>query len=438
MNRHVSNATYGVLDYVAYPILMLAATPVLLHHLGVATFGLWLLANSAISAGSIVSSGFGDAVIQRIAVLRSSGSSDGVESVVANMLAINLVLSGVLSTVLFVSMRFITGRITHYDPTLESSCLWSLRIGAGLIVVKSVESVLISAQKAFECYGPAVKVSILARLAGVGLCIALAASGCSLPTIMAGTALVTCAGVAAQWRGLIRLGVCRIMPGFDRKVFRELTSFGLYSWVEAVAGMFFSQADKLILALTLGASAVSYYGVCVQITQPIHGLTAAGLHFIFPYLSGRHAAGSVPAVRGPILRLCACNLACSLLFTLAMSLFGTSVLERWMGVNFAARASGLVPLLALGFGFLSLNVTAHYAMLAMGKVSVVTALNVLGGVVMLVAMVLLIPNRGAAGAAWARLAYGPVTCLLYVPLIRILALRGTGLAPRRIVLTEGA
>ncbi len=438
MIRHASNAMYGLLDYVAYPVLMLAASPVLLRHLGVAAFGLWIIANSAVSAGSIVSSGFGDAVIQRVAVLRSGGRHHAVEKVIANMLAINLSLSGLLCLLIFVVSAYCTARITHNDATLEASCLWSLRTGAVLIVLKSIESVFISTEKAFECYAAAIRVSLLARMSAVALSIVLTLCRFGLPAIMAATAVVTCAGVVLQGLALRRHGIRRPVPGFDRTVLGDLMSFGLFSWIQAISGMLFSQADKLILAMALGASAVSYYAVAIQVTQPVHGLTAAGLHFIFPYLSGRYAAGDAASLRAPILRIFGCNLACSALFTLAAIFFGATVLERWMGTVFAAEASRWLPLLALGFGLLSLNVTAHYAMLAMGRASLVTAVNVLGGLAMLCLLIVLIPNRGVGGAALARLAYGPLSCLLYVPLFRLTAFHAPQPLEHSNGLTEGA
>ena len=47
MKSHLSNAAYGVLDYAAYPIAMLVAAPVLLNRLGVAQYGLWVVAMAA-------------------------------------------------------------------------------------------------------------------------------------------------------------------------------------------------------------------------------------------------------------------------------------------------------------------------------------------------------------------------------------------------------
>ena len=72
MKTHLSNAIYGVLDYGTYPIGMLVVAPVVLHNLGVDRFGVWTVANAAVSAGSIIASGFGDANIQHVASRRGA------------------------------------------------------------------------------------------------------------------------------------------------------------------------------------------------------------------------------------------------------------------------------------------------------------------------------------------------------------------------------
>src|ERR1700722_15282358 len=76
MKTHLSNAMYGVLDYGAYPIGMLAVAPVGLQNLGVESFGVWTVANAVVSTGGIIASGFGEANIQHVASRRGAGDLD--------------------------------------------------------------------------------------------------------------------------------------------------------------------------------------------------------------------------------------------------------------------------------------------------------------------------------------------------------------------------
>jgi O-antigen/teichoic acid export membrane protein len=441
-NSHLSNSMYGVLDYVAQPAAMLLAAPILLHRLGVASYGVWLIASAAVGAGSIVSSGFGDAVIQRVATLRASGDVRSIRLVVANLLSINLILSGALAILLWAAVPFVTGRVTHFDSSLRESCVWSLRIGALLMMLKSIESVFVCAQRAFERYGPAVRIAIVTRLLTTLAAVALAVRGYGVPALMLATAGLTALAAAVQGAALREhlgsdSGSGLFKPAFDRATLVELGSFGGFTWLQAVSGVVFSQADRLLLGTFLGASSVSYYGICVQMAQPIHGLTAAGLHFLFPHLALRFASGKLAALRRPIFSAMAVNAVLATAFTAGLMLFGPRLLGLWMGNSFAAHADGLLAVLAAGFGLLALNVTGHYALLALGKVRLVTVSNVAGGVAMLVAMAAWVPGHGVSGAAWARLCYGPITCLIYVPLLRSLRKAPASLARLESTAQEG-
>ena len=92
MRKHLTNAAFGVLDYVSYPVGMLLVAPIVLHKLGASEYGLWMIATALISAGGIVASGFCDANIQRVAHLRGSGQPDRIPHTMRSMLGINLVL----------------------------------------------------------------------------------------------------------------------------------------------------------------------------------------------------------------------------------------------------------------------------------------------------------------------------------------------------------
>jgi O-antigen/teichoic acid export membrane protein len=418
---HLSNAAYNVLEYVAQPTAMLVAAPMLLHRLGTAPYGLWLIASAVAGTGSVVSAGFGDAIVRRVASFTASGDREGVRHVIRTMLVINLLLGAVLAVVLWLLTPVIAGRVTHHDTTLYFTCLRSLRLGAPLIVIKAVESVFVSAQKAYQHYGPAVRIGLATRMLTVAACIALALGGQGVVELMLATVVVSVLGASAQAMAVRRyLGSLPMRVKLDRVLSLELLSYGGYTWLQAISGVIFSQADRLILGATLGPSAVAYYGVAVQMALPIHGLTAAGLHFLFPYLASHFATDRLAGLRRPILTAFTANALCAALLTTIVVLAGPKILARWMGSAFAMQSAALLPLIALGFGLLALNVTAHYSLMALGRIRIVTLMNVAGGALMLLTMTALIPVHGVQGAALSRLWYGPVTCLLYLPLLGLL------------------
>jgi len=396
----LSNALHSIGDYVAQPVAMLFAARFLLHRLGFSQYGLWMLAAAAISSASLVSTGFGDAALKYASMYRGPENRAKLEQILRVNLTINLVLSGMLAVLIWYGSPFATGSLFKIDASLKFAAVTAFRIGSAILVIRSVESVFIGALRAHERYGPSVQISVVSRVAIVASACMLVSRGQGIVAIMAATlALVTASAILQITAAWIVIGPISLVPALGREAFSEVFGFGCYSWLQAVAGCIFSQADRLLIGVLLGTSAVASYSVCMQAAQPIHGLIAAGLHFVFPHLSARLSTAQVTELR-----------------TVVRSIF-------WLNVGLAVVLQSwlVLSVIAAGFGLLALNITGHYALLALGQVRLVSMLNLAGGSVMLVAMIVLAPRFGLVGVAVGRLLYAPVTLLMYWRLRGILA-----------------
>jgi len=115
------------------------------------------------------------------------------------------------------------------------------------------------------------------------------------------------------------------------------------------------------------------------------------------------------------------NVGLAVVLCVPLVLFSELLLRLWIGAAFAQQSWLVLSVIAAGFGLLALNITGHYALLALGQVRLVSMLNLAGGSVMLVAMIVLAPRFGLVGVAVGRLLYAPVTLLMYWRLRGILA-----------------
>jgi O-antigen/teichoic acid export membrane protein len=209
-----------------------------------------------------------------------------------------------------------------------------------------------------------------------------------------------------------------LMPAFDRHAVQSLFNFGIFSWMQAVAGVVFSQVDRLMLGVSLGAGVVASYSLSAQMAQPIFGFTASGLHFLFPFLAHRSASSNSASLKLPLLGAFVCNLLFVALSTGALLLFGHRILVALAGTTVAQGAEPVLTMLVWSCALLGLNVTATYALLALGRVQIVTWFNLAGGLVMLLLILVLTPRIGVRGIAIARLSYALIPLLLYIPLLR--------------------
>lgn len=436
MKTHLSNAAYGVLDYAAYPVAMLAAAPALLHHLGVAQYGVWVVCTAAVSTGAIIAAGFGDANIQYVASMNSLGNKEATVHAVRSMLGINLLLGCVFALISLAFVPMISHHVAASSGNLYQACLWSLRIASVLMLVRAVESVCVSTQRAFERYGEAVRISILVRVVTIAAAVVITRYGYGVISIMGVTFVLMTLGTLAQLVELKRrLGASSLWPAFDKQATSALFEFGIFSWLQAVSSVLFSQADRLILGVSLGAATVTSYALCVQLAQPIYGIAAAGLHFLFPYLAARQAVSQPGTLRKNVLIAFAANLAFIVVCTAAVLFLGRPLLNAWVGSAIAQSASVVLAPIVWSFALLGLGVTGYYSLLALGHVRAVTSLNLIGGAAMLGLMAWLLPRTGIRGVAAARLVYGLITLLMYIPLVRVLfraskvSLPATGLHP---------
>jgi O-antigen/teichoic acid export membrane protein len=190
-----------------------------------------------------------------------------------------------------------------------------------------------------------------------------------------------------------------------------MAQFGCFSWLQAFAAVTFMHGDRLLVGAFLGTSEVAYYSICVQATQPIHGLLSSGLNFLFPNLSRRYEAADLYGSRSLYKKALWASIIAVIGITIPLMLLSKPILRLWMGSGIAQNAHGIFSILALAYGVLALNVVPHYALLALGQIRYVSMVNILGGTLSLFAAAALMPHLGLYGAALGRLLYGPAVSM---------------------------
>jgi len=415
------NGLYAVAEYVSQPLGMLLAASYLLRHLGASQFGIWVLASAAINSGNLLSSGFGDAAVKYGSMYHGRNDAGGVARIVRGMIAINLALSGLLAVVLWALAPYAVNHIAHIDAGLRGACLQSFRIGSLLLVVRSIDSVFASTLRARERYSPAVRIAIFSRVGSLVAAIALVAHGYGVVKIMLATLCISTVAAVAQGIAVrVIAGKIVLWPSLHRETLSLIANFGCFSWLQAVSAVVFGQADRLVIGIFLGAPAVAIYALCAQAAQTIHGITGAGFHALFPHLSSRLETERLADLRSTIRTAFNTNLVLAALLGVPFILFSRPILSAWMGQEFARQAWPILAVLGVSFSLFALNVTAYYTLLALGKVKLVTAINLAAGAAMVLLMLLLTPRFGMVGTACARLISGPITCILYYPLYRMM------------------
>jgi O-antigen/teichoic acid export membrane protein len=422
MRKHLTNAAYGVVDYIAYPFGMLLVAPIVLHRLGAAEYGLWMIATAVVSVGGIVASGFCDANIQRVARLRGDGRSEATADTVRSILGINLVLGLTLGVLVWLAAPSAALRIAAARQLPLQECVVSLRIASALILVRAVESVAVSTQRAYERYRATVEISAVSRLLTLACAAVLALSGLRAVSILIATGVFLLLASGLQFRKLGQLlEGYSLWPTFHPEATRALLKYGAFVWLQALGGVIFAQFDRILLGVSLGAESVAPYSLCVQFTQPVCGLAGSGLNFLFPYLSGRIGSISNADLRKTLLKAALCNFAIVAACSAVLLIAGDRIIRIWAGAAVARSAAPILPLILLGSAFTGLSVTGIYALQALGLFRTTSFIGLGSRVAMLPVMIYMLHHMGLYGLAISRACLGSVALLVYLPLVRRLA-----------------
>ena len=419
MRKHLANASYGLLDYISYPLGMLLVAPVILRHLGVAEFGLWMVSTSVVSAGGIIASGIGDAGIQHIAKLNGTRQIQRTIHSVRSLFALNLMLGCAVSVVVWCAAPSAGRHLAALHLVSEKECVACLRIASFQILLRSVESLSVSVQRALQEYGGTVRISATMRALTLGVAALIAIAGKGTQNIMLATSIVLMAGAALQFRSLQRLlGHRDLWPRFYGTEASALVSNGVFVWAQTAGSVIFRQLDRILLGVVLGVSAVTPYALCIQIAEPLFGLTASSMSFFFPYLAGRTGNISVLSLRRVIQKAFLCNFVLVLCGVALLLLFGMRFLHVWAGVAVARSAASILPLIVISSALSGLSVTGTYAAQALGLFRTAAYISLGSRVGLLLVMLYLLHHAGVQGLARARVWYGLAALLVYVPLVR--------------------
>jgi len=424
MKSQLSNAAYGVIDYLAYPLGLLAVTPAMLRELGNDRFGVWMFAGAVINIGAVIASGFGDANIRIVATQRVIGDHEKVVRAIRGAMGIHLALGAAMANLAWLICPIMATRLAGALSGLRVESLWSLRLASIMILIRAIESVCISTQRAFERYGAAIRVSVVARIASLVAAVIVPLATHSVASVLAATCIISACGVWVQLvhlRGLLH--AASLLPLLERETTVALLGFGVFAWIQAVSGLIFGQLDRLLTGIAFGAAAVTAYSLCVQLCQPIYGVTAAGLHFIFPRIAAKDALGDEAGVRRTVLGGICANAMIVGVGTAGVLLLGVPLLRVWAGTTMAQTSGPLLPVIAWSTAASGLGVAGAYSMSALGRVKSMTSFILAGGGLMTLAMWWLSRRYGLYGLAWGRLFYGPITCLVYLPLAILLGKR---------------
>jgi len=361
------SAIHGALGFVVPTVVVLVSYPVLLRQLGVAAFGVYMLALSLSGTVLALDLGFSAATLKFVAEDLAAGRRQAAAEVIATSLSVYGAL-GLIGGASIAVLAPQTAAVLKIAPVMAPGAIAAFRL-AGLqfafflpgtvflSIAKGIErfdrSALFLSFLSFGTYGGA----MLAVVAGGGLVGAMAtavAANLALLLMAAADAVQLC-----RERGL---ELSHAQP--RRLAIRRMFGFGWFMTVNSISGILLYQFQKYLVSAALGPAAVAVYQTASVAASKAHAAVNAATEVMFPFsIASRDRA----MLRRVYLRMLGASALVALAAFIGLAALARPLLTLWMGARIAALAAPLVPIFALAYAFLALSPAPFHLLNGLGK-----------------------------------------------------------------------
>lgn len=383
-----------------YPAaLTIVLTPVILHFIGTAQYGIYALAMVFVGFIGLIDIGMGPAVVRFLSASLATSNYREARSV----LGVGLVLFSAVgltgALLAFIGGQFLPD-VLSLKPHLRGTATFVISVAGAGFLFDSLRAPLASIPGALQRFDSLTWANLISVTAGAASSVVVLALGWGVRGLVVVASLQSALLLVLVARSSRRLiPALAIRPAYDGPLLRKMMSFSAYSFVSNAAGVVLFQLDKFVLGAVAGVSTVTYYVVPGNVAQRLHIGVASLTGVALPVSADLHARRETKALNDFYVRATRAIALLVVSLTVPAFVFARQLLLEWVGSAFASTSFGTLRLLLLTYAALACTALPYYVVLGIGKPRIMAAFNVVAAVVNVVLLAILIPRYGLIGAA---------------------------------------
>jgi len=359
------NVVHGLLGFVIPTMVVVASYPVLVHRLGAAAFGVYLLALSLSGTVMLLDLGFCAATVKFVAEDLAANRPEAAADVIVTSLAAYAALGVIGGSAVALAAPSLAV-FFQLDARMAAVAVPVFRLAALQFTALLPAAVFVSVAKALGQFDRSALYTSLLSIATYGCAAAAAVAGAGLVGTMAATVAGNFAAMIAMAAGGVRLCRARgIRLSRARPVaFRRMLGFGWVLTVNSVAGFLLYQVQRYVAGIALGPVAVTVTQAAAVVPSKMHAAVNAATEVMFPFSS---ASRDRARLRRVYLRMLGGSAIVALAGFAALVALARPLLALWLGASLAASVSPLLPIFALGYFFLALSPAPFHLVNGIGR-----------------------------------------------------------------------
>jgi O-antigen/teichoic acid export membrane protein len=314
-------------------------TPFMLHRLGAAEYGLWILVSSLVGYGALLDLGLATAVTKYVAEYRAKDQTDEAARLVATVLCLYLAL-GLAAIGLSALLAPIFPDLFHLPPEQHARATRLVLLSGvslGLSIPSAITSAILWGLQRFDLANGLGIVGTL--MSGAVTVVILVRGGDVLDLVAAGIVITLLMQFPAVW--IIR----RVAPelhfgwrGASRQRLRTVFSFSASLFLMNVAGRLQSKTDEIVIGAFLPILAVTPYAIARRLSDMGRILTEQFMKVLLPLASELHAENDQARLRTLYIVSTRLTLASFLAIGAALVTLASALLTLWVGPEYARYA----------------------------------------------------------------------------------------------------
>ena len=390
-------------------------SPFILHHLGDAAFGIWVLIFSVTGYYGLFDLGIRSSIIRYVSKYTATDDREKLAQFVNTALftytgigAVSMVLTALLSS-----------SIEHFfkiPPEMHSQArLLLLMVGASVSMgfPLGVFGGMLEGLQRFYILN---WTSIGATLARAALIVYFLNRGYGLLTVALLT--VTLPIFSSILRGILVFRLCPVPLGFkhvDRASFRHMANYGGTTFLVLVASRLRFRTDELVLGTMISTVAVTWFNIGARIVDYAGEFVSSLAQVFVPMSSQSEATGNLDRVRKIYI---AGNRVCAFLIlpvTAFLILFGKHIIRIWVGARYVPQSYPVLVVLIIPFALMLSQAASTRILFGLGKHQTMASITVIEGIANLILSIALVRPLGIVGDALGTAIPLSFTCLVFLP-----------------------
>jgi O-antigen/teichoic acid export membrane protein len=390
-------------------------SPFILHRLGDAAFGIWVLIFSLTGYYGIFDFGIRSSIIRYVSKYTATKDVEEITGLL-NTALFTYSCVGLLSLLLTFVGCFYVDRIFHIAPGLQSSARWLLLVVGVSVALGFPLGMFGGMLEGLQKFYILNWTNIVSSILRVALIVFYLNRGYGLLTV----ALIT-VGLPLL-ASFVRAGVAvASMPVHfawkyvDRNAFRHMANYSGVTFMIIVAGRLRFKTDAVVIGTFLSSAAITYFYAGSRLVDYAGDVVSSLAQIFVPMSSQSDAAGDMDRLRKIFV---AGNRACAFVtlpMTAAFIIVGKSIIEVWVGKTYVAQGYPVLLTLILPYTLMLVQSASSRILFGMSRHGTFAVVTLIEGVSNLVLSILLVRPFGILGDALGTAIPLAGTFILFMP-----------------------